>query len=82
MAFGVIFEVPILTWLLVRLSVVTVEELRLARPYVIVGAFIIGMLLSPPDVLSQVVLAVPICLLYELGVLFATWSSRRSSKSQ
>lgn len=82
MAFGVIFEVPMLTWLLVRLGVVTVEDLRSARPYVIVAAFIIGMLLSPPDVLSQVILAVPMCLLYELGVVCAAVSTKASNKSQ
>ncbi|MDQ2993826.1 MAG: twin-arginine translocase subunit TatC [Pseudomonadota bacterium] len=74
MAFGVIFEVPMLTWLLARLGVVTVEQLRAARPYVIVGAFIVGMLLSPPDVVSQIILAVPICLLYEMGLWCASWS--------
>lgn len=70
-AFGVAFEVPIVTWVLVRLGVTTKQQLRNIRPYVIVGAFIIGMLLTPPDVISQVMLAVPIWFLFELGVILA-----------
>ncbi|MCB1828515.1 MAG: twin-arginine translocase subunit TatC, partial [Coxiellaceae bacterium] len=56
---------------LVRLHVVTIAQLKEARPYIIVAAFIIGMLLTPPDVISQVMLAVPIWLLFELGLLFS-----------
>lgn len=68
-AFGVAFEVPVATVLLIRTRVVSIEQLQQARPYVIVGAFVLGMLLTPPDVLSQVLLALPMWLLFELGIL-------------
>jgi len=58
---------------LVRMGIVSVAKLREARPYVIVGAFVIAAIVTPPDVLSQTMLAVPLWLLYELGVLVAAW---------
>ena len=70
-SFGVAFEVPIAVLLLVKFNLVKVSALREARSYVIVGAFIIGAILTPPDVISQVMLAVPLWLLYEAGVLVA-----------
>jgi sec-independent protein translocase protein TatC len=70
-AFGVTFEVPVAVILLVKTGIVTVEKLRAARGYVIVGAFIIAAVVTPPDVVSQFMLAVPLCLLFELGVLVA-----------
>ncbi|PVY62686.1 twin-arginine translocase subunit TatC [Pusillimonas noertemannii] len=71
-AFGLTFEVPVAVVLLVKGGVVTVEKLRAARGYVIVGAFIIAAVVTPPDVLSQFMLAVPLCLLFELGLLVAS----------
>ena len=71
-AFGLTFEVPVAVVLLVKAGVVTVEKLRAARGYVIVGAFIIAAVVTPPDVLSQFMLAVPLCLLFELGLLVAS----------
>ena len=68
-AFGVAFEIPIATFLLIWVGVVDVETLRKSRPYVIVGCFVVGMLLTPPDVFSQTLLAVPMWLLFEAGVL-------------
>ena len=68
-SFGLAFEVPIAVLMLVKFNIVKVEALKEARPYVIVGAFIVGAILTPPDVISQVMLAVPLCLLYEAGVL-------------
>lgn len=68
-AFGLSFQVPIATFLLILSGVSTRQSLTEKRPYVIVGAFVIGMLLTPPDVFSQILLAVPICLLFELGLL-------------
>lgn len=68
-AFGVAFEVPVITFILVTTGVTTVEALSSARSYVIVGAFVVGMLLTPPDIISQVLLAVPVWLLFELGLL-------------
>lgn len=70
-AFGITFEVPIAVVLLVKTGITTVEKLRDARGYVIVGAFIIAAVVTPPDVVSQFMLAVPLCLLYEVGLLVA-----------
>jgi len=72
-AFGAAFEVPVFTVLLVWTGMATQESLREKRPYIIVGAFVIGMLLTPPDVISQTLLAVPVWLLFELGVYFSGW---------
>src|SRR6267378_2342862 len=71
LAFGVTFEIPIVVIVLVRMGLVSVEKLRDARPYVIVGAFIIAAVVTPPDVLSQLLLAIPMCLLFEAGLLLA-----------
>jgi sec-independent protein translocase protein TatC len=71
LAFGVTFEIPVVVILLVRSGVVSVAKLRDARPYVIVGAFVVAAVVTPPDVLSQFLLAVPMCLLYEAGLFFA-----------
>ena len=68
-SFGLAFEVPIAVLILVKFNLVKVEALKEARPYVIVAAFIVGAILTPPDVISQVMLAVPLCLLYEAGLL-------------
>ena len=72
-AFGAAFEVPIVTILLVWTGVATQKSLREKRPYIIVGAFVIGMLLTPPDIISQTLLALPVWLLFELGVYFSGW---------
>ena len=71
LAFGVTFEVPIVVILLARFGVVTLEQLRSIRPYFIVGAFVIAAVVTPPDVISQLLLAVPMCILYEVGLLLA-----------
>src|SRR4029077_2633334 len=70
-AFGITFEVPVIVIVLVRLRVVSLDKLRSIRSYVIVGAFIVGAIFTPPDVVSQLLLAVPLWLLYELGMLLA-----------
>jgi sec-independent protein translocase protein TatC len=70
-AFGIAFEVPIATVLIVWTGLVTLEKLKSARPYVFLGAFVVGMFLTPPDVISQTLLAVPVYLLYELGIVMA-----------
>ncbi len=75
-AFGVTFEVPVVVILLVRMGVVSVEKLKEIRPYVIVGAFVAGAIFTPPDVVSQFMLAVPLCLLYEAGILLARYMGR------
>jgi sec-independent protein translocase protein TatC len=77
LAFGVTFEIPIVVIVLIRMGLVTVEKLREARPYVIVGAFIVAAVVTPPDVLSQFMLAVPMCLLYEAGVFLGRFVATR-----
>jgi sec-independent protein translocase protein TatC len=75
LAFGVTFEIPIVVIVLVRMGLVSVEKLRDARPYVIVGAFVVAAVVTPPDVLSQFMLAVPMILLYEAGLFLARFIS-------
>ena len=70
-AFGVAFEVPVATILLIMFNVTTVSQLKKNRPYIIIGAFVIGMVLTPPDVISQILIAIPIWLLFEAGLIFA-----------
>jgi sec-independent protein translocase protein TatC len=77
LAFGVTFEIPIVVVILVRSGVVSLEQLRDVRPYVIVGAFVVAAVVTPPDVLSQFMLALPMCLLYEAGLFFARFISVR-----
>ena len=69
-AFGVAFEIPVATFLVLWVGIVDVETLKRSRPYVIVGCFVVGMILTPPDVFSQTMLAVPMWLLFEVGLLF------------
>ncbi len=71
LAFGVTFEVPVVVVVVVRMGLVSIEKLKAIRPYVIVGAFVIAAIVTPPDIVSQFSLAVPMCLLYELGLLIA-----------
>ncbi|MGB6054902.1 MAG: twin-arginine translocase subunit TatC [Burkholderiaceae bacterium] len=71
LAFGITFEVPVIVIVLVRMGFVTVERLKAVRPYVIVGAFVVAAVVTPPDIMSQMLLALPLCLLYELGLLLA-----------
>jgi sec-independent protein translocase protein TatC len=75
-AFGVTFEVPVAVVILTRVGIVTVAQLRQARPYVIVGAFVVGAIFTPPDVVSQILLALPLCLLYEAGIIVASWITK------
>ncbi len=80
-AFGITFETPVIVIVLVRLGVVSLEKLRAIRPYVIVGAFIVGAIFTPPDVVSQMLLAVPLWLLYELGLLLARFVTPRQREA-
>jgi sec-independent protein translocase protein TatC len=70
-AFGISFEVPVATVIMVKMGITTPENLVAKRPYVIVGAFVVGMLMTPPDIFSQTLLALPVWLLFELGVRFS-----------
>ncbi|NMG02592.1 twin-arginine translocase subunit TatC [Azoarcus taiwanensis] len=75
-AFGITFEVPVVVILLVKAGVVSVAQLKEARPYVIVGAFVIAAIITPPDVISQFMLAVPMILLFEVGIVIARMLSK------
>ncbi len=74
MVFGVTFQVPVAVVLAVRMGLVSVAKLREIRPYVFVGAFVVGAIFTPPDVASQFFLAIPLWLLYEVGILVAAWA--------
>jgi sec-independent protein translocase protein TatC len=82
LAFGLTFEIPIVVILLVRMGVVTIEKLKEARPYVIVGAFVVAAVVTPPDVLSQFMLAVPMCILYEAGLFLARFVGTRKAEAK
>jgi sec-independent protein translocase protein TatC len=71
LAFGITFEVPIATIILVATGITTTAKLKSWRPYIVVGAFAIGMILTPPDVISQTLLALPMWLLFEIGIIFS-----------
>lgn len=71
LAFGLTFEVPVVVVVLVRMELVTVEKLKSIRSYVIVGAFVVAAVVTPPDIMSQLFLAIPLCLLYEVGLIVA-----------
>ena len=76
LAFGVTFEVPVAVVILVRMGLVSVAKLKEIRPYMIVGAFIVGAIFTPPDVVSQVMLAVPLWVLYEVGIFVSQWITK------
>ncbi|AXK39169.1 twin-arginine translocase subunit TatC [Crenobacter cavernae] len=79
-AFGVTFEVPVIVIVLNRMGVVSLEQLRAARSYVIVGAFVIAAIVTPPDVFSQVMLALPLWLLYEFGIIMSAFINRPATE--
>ncbi|ASJ98090.1 MULTISPECIES: twin-arginine translocase subunit TatC [Shewanella] len=78
-AFGLAFEIPIAVILLCWAGVTTVEDLKAKRPYIVVGAFVIGMLLTPPDIISQTMLAIPMLILFEGGLIAARFYSKKDS---
>jgi len=80
MAFGITFQVPVAVVVLVRMGFVTVEKLRESRSYVVVGAFVVGAIFTPPDVVSQIMLAMPLWLLYESGIVVAVWMGHGKTK--
>ncbi|MEA2116902.1 twin-arginine translocase subunit TatC [Halovibrio sp. HP20-50] len=81
-AFGVAFEIPIATFLLILSGATTVESLSKKRPYILLGCFIVGMVLTPPDVISQSLLAIPMYLLYEVGLLFGRLVRKRKDEKE
>jgi sec-independent protein translocase protein TatC len=81
LAFGVTFEVPVIVIVLAKAGIVSVAVMREWRPYVIVGAFVIAAIFTPPDVISQFMMAIPMWLLYELGLFLADWLVKPEPKS-
>jgi sec-independent protein translocase protein TatC len=77
-AFGMTFQVPVAVVVLVRMGVITTAKLREIRPYMIVGAFVVGAIFTPPDVVSQFMLAMPLWLLYEAGIVVAAWTVKKA----
>jgi len=77
-AFGVTFEVPVVVVVLVQVGVVDLAKLKEWRPYVIVGAFVVAAVFTPPDVISQLMMAIPLCLLFELGLVLARFVRRQA----
>jgi len=77
-AFGLAFEVPIAVVLVARFGWVSIAQLKEARSYVVVGAFVLGAIFTPPDIISQFMLAVPLWLLYEVGILVAQYTTPKS----
>jgi sec-independent protein translocase protein TatC len=80
LAFGIAFEIPIATVLLIASGVTTAQDLAQKRPYVIIGCFVFGMLLTPPDVISQMLLAVPMWLLFEVGIVFGRLVKKKQAE--
>lgn len=80
MAFGIAFEVPVAIILLCWTGATTPETLREKRPYIVVGAFVVGMMLTPPDIISQTLLAVPMCILFEFGLFFSRFYVREKNE--
>ena len=72
LAFGLAFEVPLVTFVLIRSGLTTIEAMRKKRPYIILVAFILGMLLTPPDFVSQILLALPIWMLFEIALILTS----------
>lgn len=81
-AFGLAFEIPIATFLLIWTGATSVESLSSKRPYIVLGCFVVGMLLTPPDVFSQTLLAVPMWILYEVGLLFGRLIRRKKAEDE
>ena len=81
-AFGLAFEVPVATILLVKMGITTPDDLVKKRPYIIVAAFVVGMLLTPPDIFSQTMLAIPVWILFEAGVYFSRLMLKKSQAQE
>jgi sec-independent protein translocase protein TatC len=78
MAFGIAFEIPVAIILLCWTGATDVQTLKTKRPYIVVAAFVVGMMLTPPDIISQTLLAIPMCLLFEVGLFFARFYVREA----
>jgi sec-independent protein translocase protein TatC len=78
-AFGIVFEIPIATMLIIWSGITTADALKSKRPYIVVGCFVVGMVLTPPDMISQSLLALPMWLLFEVGLIMSTLVSKKNS---
>lgn len=81
-AFGVAFEIPVVILLLCWTGVTTAEDLKAKRPFVVVGAFVVGMLLTPPDIISQTLLAIPMWMLFEVGLFFSRFYTKKEDDDE
>jgi sec-independent protein translocase protein TatC len=81
-AFGIAFEIPIAAIIMIRAGITTADNLAKKRPYIIVGCFVLGMLLTPPDIISQSLLAIPMWILFEIGVQFGRLVEPKGENSQ
>ena len=82
LAFGIAFQLPVLLTLLVKVNILSVESLRKGRRYAIVGMFVAAAILTPPDIISQIGLAVPLILLYEISILVAAWMTKKKKEDE
>jgi sec-independent protein translocase protein TatC len=82
LAFGFTFEVPVVVVVLVRFGIITLAKLKELRPYIVVGAFVVAAVVTPPDIMSQLLLAVPLCLLFELGLLLARFYQPKTEEKE
>jgi sec-independent protein translocase protein TatC len=82
LAFGIAFEVPVAIILLCWTGATNPKSLSEKRPYIVVGAFVIGMMLTPPDMISQTLLAIPMCILFEVGLFFARFYVRKDEEDE
>lgn len=80
LAFGLAFEIPVVVVVLAAMGLVSIEQLREWRGYVIVGIFVVAAVVTPPDVVSQLALAIPMCILYEIGIFFAQFVTKRKAE--
>ena len=80
LAFGLAFEIPVATLLMVWSGLTTADAMAAKRPYIIIGCFVLGMFLTPPDVVSQLLLAIPMWLLFEVGVMLARFFNKRDAQ--
>ena len=78
--FGLAFETPVVQMILVKMGVVTIDKMITFRPFFIVISFVIAAIVTPPDIISQLMLAIPLCLLFQLGIWLSVWFTKKNNK--